>query len=89
MFGETPAYGFFVRHVKGLQMSDVEVSFIKDDVRPPFVLSDVTGADFFRVRAQRTPDAPTFVLKNVEGFSAQQSWPLPDTRLERVSRKRL
>ena len=89
MFGETPAYGFFVRHVKGLQMSDIVVGYMKTDARPPFVLSDVTGADFFRVRAQRAPDAPTFVLKNVEGFSAQQSWPLPDTRLERVSRKRL
>jgi len=89
MFGETPAYGFFVRHVKGLQMSDIVVGYMKTDARPPFVLSDVTGADFFRVRAQRAPDAPTFVLKNVEGFSAQQSWPVPDTRLERVSRKRL
>jgi hypothetical protein len=26
MFGDLPAYGFFIRHVKGLQMRDVEVS---------------------------------------------------------------
>jgi hypothetical protein len=38
MFGEMPAYGFFVRHVRGLTMTDVEVSYLKDDVRPPFLL---------------------------------------------------
>jgi len=88
MFGELPAYGFFIRHVKGLQMSDVEVSYIKDDARPAFVMNDVKGADFFRVRAQHGSDLPTFALKDIEGFSVQQSWPLADTRLEKVDRKK-
>ena len=89
MFGELPAYGFFIRHVKALQMNDVEVSYIKDDARPPFIMTDVKGADFFRVRAQHGADVPTFALKDVEDFSIQQSWPLPDTRLERVGLKKL
>jgi len=88
MFGELPAYGFFIRHVKALQINDVEVSYIKEDARPPFVMNDVKGADFFRLRAQHGANVPTFALKEVEGFSVQQSWPLPDTRLERVDAKR-
>jgi hypothetical protein len=88
MFGELPAYGFFVRHVKGLQMDNVQVSYLKDDARPPFWLNDVKGVDFFRLQAQHTASVPTFVLKNVEGFGVQQSWPLPDTRLERVDTKK-
>ena len=28
MFGELPSYGFFIRHVKALQMRDVEVSYL-------------------------------------------------------------
>lgn len=88
MFGELPAYGFFIRHVKGLQMNDVEVAYIKEDARPPFVMTDVKVVDFFRVRAQHGTDIPTFVLKDVEGFSVQQSWALPDTRLERVDAKK-
>ncbi|MDQ2921053.1 MAG: glycoside hydrolase family 28 protein [Acidobacteriota bacterium] len=88
MFGVLPSYGFFIRHVKALQMNDVEVSYMTEDARPPFVLTDVKGVDFFRVRAQRGSDAPTFALKDVEGFSVQQSWPLPDTRLERVDAKK-
>src|SRR4030095_8075473 len=62
MFGELPAYGFFIRHVKGLQMRDVEVSYLKPDVRPPFWLNDVAGVDFLHVKTQREKDIPTFVM---------------------------
>jgi hypothetical protein len=88
MFGELPAYGFFIRHVKGLQMNDVEVSYLKEEARPAFLLNDVKGADFFRVRAQRATGVPTFVLNNVTDFSAQQCGPVPDTRLEHVESKK-
>jgi hypothetical protein len=56
--------------------------------RPAFVLSDVKGADFRHIKAQRAADAPAFALKNVEDFSVQQSKGVPDTRLERVSEKK-
>lgn len=83
MFGEIPAYGFFIRHVNGMKMDNVEVSYMKEDLRPAFWLNDVKGAEFFRVRAQRRPDVPTFVLKDVEDLSVQQSYPIPDTRIEK------
>ena len=88
MFGELPAYGFFIRHVKGIEMRDVEVSYMKDDARPPFILTDVVGADLLHIKAQRGQDVPTFVLQKVENFSVQQSWPLADTRIERVDAKK-
>ena len=86
LFGEIPAYGFFIRHVKDLTMTDVEISYIKDDARPAFMLEDVNGADFHRVKAQRTPNGIAFVLKNVTDFSANQYWPIPDIRLEKTDR---
>ena len=89
MFGEMPAYGFFVRHVRGLEMSDVRVTFIDEDLRPAFVLEDVRGAEFRNLKARLAPGASTFVLKNVEDFSLQQSRPLPDTLLERAPLKKL
>src|SRR6476619_5382637 len=88
MFGELPAYGFFIRHVKGLQLRDVEVSCLSPDLRPAFWLNDVKGVEFIHVKAQRETDVPVFVLKNVSDFSLQQSWPLPDQRLERVDTKK-
>jgi polygalacturonase len=89
MFGELPAYGFFIRHVKGLEMRDVEVSYLKEDARPPFWLNDVMGADFQHVKSQRGAGVPMFVLKNVSDFNTHQCWPLPDTRLDRVVAKKL
>jgi hypothetical protein len=89
MFGELPAYGFFIRHVKGLEMRDINVSFLNEDQRPAFWLNDVAGADFQHIKAQRTADAGTFWLKNVTDFNTHQCWPLPDTRLERVDSKKL
>jgi polygalacturonase len=89
MFGELPAYGFFIRHVKGLNMRDVEVSFLKEDMRPAFWLKNVAGADFQHVKAQRAADVPIFDLKNVTDFNTNQCWPLPDTRLEQVGEKKL
>jgi len=89
MFGDLPAYGFFIRHIKGLQMRDVEVSYLSADLRPAFWLNDVAGVEFIHVKAQREVEVPVFVLKNVSDFSLQQSWPLPDQRLERVDLKKL
>ncbi len=89
MFGELPTYGFFIRHVKGLEMRDVEVSYLKEDARPPFWLNDVIGVDFQHVKTQRSEGMPTFVLKNVADFNTHQCWPLPDTRLDRVDAKKL
>jgi hypothetical protein len=89
MFGDLPAYGFLIRHVKGLQLRDVELSFLKPDVRPPFWLNDVSGISFINLKAQRDGDAPLFVFKDVSDFSILQSWPLPDQRLERVASGKL
>ncbi|MDP4292334.1 MAG: glycoside hydrolase family 28 protein, partial [Bacteroidota bacterium] len=69
MFGQIPSYGFFVRHVSGIEMNNVEVSYMADDARPAMLLSDVKGADFTNLKAQHAATAPIFVLKNVENFS--------------------
>jgi len=89
MFGEMPAYGFYVRHVKALTMTDVEVSSMTDDVRPPFLLSDVKGADFIGVKAQRAAGAKTFILRDVSGFTTHRVWQIPDTALPQVKEKEL
>ncbi len=89
MFGEIPAYGFFIRHVKGIEMNNVEVSFMKEDLRPAFRLSEVKGADFQHVKAQGLPAVPIFALKNVENFSTHECRPVADTRLERVKQENL
>ena len=63
MFGELPAYGFFIRHAKGIELNNVEVSYLTEDLRPAFVLLDVTNADFFHVKAQKPPGGRISFLK--------------------------
>jgi len=85
-FGPLPAHGFFVRHVKGIDMRDIEVRCVQEDARPAFVLDDVDGADFTHIRASRNAGS-TFALKNVKDFSIIQSRPVADAYLENVEQK--
>ena len=88
MFGEIPAYGFFIRHAKGIELSNVEVSYLTEDLRPAFVLLDVSSADFFHVKAQKAAGVPTFDLKNVVDFNTYQCAGVADMHLERVEQKK-
>ena len=81
MFGEIPAYGFFIRHVRGLEMNGVNVSYLKEDARAPFVISDATFVEFRNLKAQRSSGVPAFNLRNVNEFSIRDSFPLDDLRL--------
>ncbi len=89
MFGTTPSYGFFLRHIKGLEMSEIEIKYEKEDQRPPFILDDVKGADFFHISAQHAPGVPVFELNNVEDFTVHFSKSVPDTTLEKVTTRTL
>lgn len=68
MFGELPATGLFVRHAKNLELSNVEISTAVADQRPSFWLSDVDGADFFRLRFPSRSATEQFRLNNVRDF---------------------
>jgi polygalacturonase len=87
--GGMPDHGFFIRHAKNVQLNNVEIVYAREDLRPAFVLQDVTGADFFRVKVQHASDVATFALKQVTDFSISQSRPVADTRLESVAERKL
>ena len=88
-FGPMPANGFFIRHVKGISMRDVEVKYAKEDLRPAMVLEDVQDADFVHMKLQHAPNVPMFSLKNVEDVEIYQTRPLPDTHLDKVQQQTL
>jgi polygalacturonase len=72
MFGDMPAYGFYVRHAKNVEISDVQIIPQEPDARPPIMLEDVKGAEFENVKAQRAAGAPMFVLRNVTGLKTHR-----------------
>ncbi|MEP6903674.1 MAG: glycoside hydrolase family 28 protein [Actinomycetota bacterium] len=87
MFGVLPAYGFYIRHAKGITFESVEVSFEKEDARPAFLLDDVKNVEFFRTNAELSNGAKMFNLKNVSNFSLFQSRNLADRKIETVAAK--
>ena len=54
MFGELPAWGFYVRHADDVTFRNVCLTLAADDFRPAFVFDDAKGITFERV----TPSAP-------------------------------
>jgi hypothetical protein len=84
MFGELPASGWFIRHARNVEMSNVEVVTEKPDARAAFWLQDVTGADFFRMRV---PPGPTYALDRVSKFRSFGCPSLPDVRFDDLQSK--
>jgi polygalacturonase len=81
-FGPTPCNAFFIRHLKNLEMSHVEVAPQAPDARPAFWLEDVQRADFFAITA---PPQPNFSLHNVKDLRIFWSRAAKDTTLANAS----
>jgi hypothetical protein len=64
-FGPTPSHGFFLRDLRNLEMSHVEIAPTNPDPRPEFWLENVHRADFLAVTAPRQSN---FSLHRVTDF---------------------
>ncbi len=67
MFGELPAWGFYVRHVSGLSMSKVKIKIRKPDYRPAVVFDDVKKLKMDDVRVVGDKKTPKIIYKDVDG----------------------
>ena len=83
-FGAIPAYGFYIRHAKNIEMSNVELKLENEDFRPPFILEDVKGATFINAKAAHAEGVPSFILKNVTDFKMVQCGSLPDKKIDKA-----
>ena len=81
-FGPTPSKGFFIRHLKNIEMSHIEIASSAPDLRPAVWLEDVHRADFFAFTA---PLQPNFVLRSVTDFRLFWSRAAKDQTLASVS----
>ncbi len=86
MFGPTPACGFYLRHVRGITLDNIQVHTLTADLRPAFALEDVAGADLARVKVPHSADVPVFALANVTGLHISQTEGVPDTQKDRMER---
>jgi polygalacturonase len=66
MFKELPAWGFYVRHAKGVRFENVNLTCTKKDYRTAVVLDDVTVATFksLKVREPGIKKEPVYTYKS-------------------------
>jgi polygalacturonase len=92
MFGQVPSSGFFLRHIRNLEMSHVEIANLTPDARPAFYLQNVDRADFFAITAPRasSPNGDgAFALHDVKDLRIGWSRAAADVTLPTADNKLL
>jgi polygalacturonase len=72
MFGELPAWGFYVRHVQGLQMKNIRIRYKEDDFRPACIFDDVDSLMLNNVHIPTSKELPVIILNNVKQVSTEK-----------------
>ncbi|WP_317198420.1 rhamnogalacturonidase [Salegentibacter lacus] len=86
-FGVMPSYGFFIRHVKNIEMVNVNVHYMGEEDRPAIILDDVKGAKFQNVDAQKAGDAPILKLEKSGKIKIRQSEGLKEEEITELTTK--
>jgi polygalacturonase len=68
MFGNMPSQGFYLRHVKNVNLSNIEIAAITNDLRPALVLQSVEEADLFHIKTPQ--NAPVLELHDCKNINA-------------------
>ncbi len=84
MFGNLPARGFFIRHARNLEFSNIEVATASPDQRPAFWMHNVEGVDLFRVKAGQGTLA--YDLREVTDFRSFGSRDFQDRTEKTIAR---
>ena len=66
MFGELPAWGFYVRHVRNLSMKNIKIKTLEPDFRPPMVFDDVKQLRIEQLEVEGEKKKDWIILKEVE-----------------------
>ena len=89
MFGMMPAWGFFIRHVDGMELSDIDLFCAKKDARPPFFLEEVSRLDLDHVRTNAAEGSTIFSLHKVRDFTAEGMAGVADVHRDQVGEEQI
>ncbi|HXF10793.1 MAG TPA: glycosyl hydrolase family 28-related protein, partial [Desulfuromonadaceae bacterium] len=71
--GTLPAYGVYARHVKGLELANVQTSFLTNDLRSAIAAVDVDGLEIDNFKGQVGDGAVASKFENVRGLVIRNS----------------
>jgi hypothetical protein len=64
MFGELPAWGFYVRHAEGISFKNINLSYQKNDLRAACIFDDVKQLSIDGLSINKAQTIPVVVIKN-------------------------
>ncbi len=73
MFEELPSWGFYVRHVKGIQMHNIKLRLQEDDFRPAFVFDRVSDVRLSGISLPENKKEGQVVLRQTNLQSADNA----------------
>ncbi len=68
-----PGYGFFIRHVKDISLSNISFGSIKQDPRPPIIGIDIDNLSIQHLSIDKTTDTIDLHLKDVRRVVAEKN----------------
>ena len=68
LYGEIPAYGFYIRHASELILEDIDITYLKKDERPVFIMEDVSNSTFRNIETGVIDSNKTILLKDVQNL---------------------
>jgi polygalacturonase len=81
--GRLPAYGIYARHVRDLELANIQVSFLTNDLRPAAFFADVQGLEIDNFKPQVAPGVkPVVFADNVGGIVIRNSPALEKAKAE-------
>ncbi|MDR3625196.1 MAG: glycosyl hydrolase family 28 protein [Ignavibacteriaceae bacterium] len=64
MFGELPAWGFYIRHADGINMQNVKILYRNFDFRPALVFDDVKDINLKDIQIPTGEELPVILFNN-------------------------
>jgi polygalacturonase len=71
--GTTPAYGFYARHVRDLELANIRLNLMSEDLRPVVVYEDVDSLEIDNLKAQVANGVTPARLEGVKNLTVRNS----------------
>jgi len=88
MFGELPAWGFYIRHAEGIKMTNIKLSYKEADYRPAMVMDDVKNIQLNQLAIPTVKELPVFYFQNAIGIDLKKiTMPVPEEKAIIINNK--
>jgi polygalacturonase len=72
MFGELPAWGFYIRHADGIKIKNMVLTCKGTDYRPAFIADDVKGLSLTGINIKQVKAQPVILLNKVSSAKLKE-----------------